>query len=224
MTLFTVVMLPFLMALGFWQLSRASEKRAYEDAYFDHLSALPQSAPADPASIPYFRVRLSGVYDAQRYFLVDNLVHDGEVGYQVISRLMTDDGRCWLLNRGWVPGGGSRDRLPQVATPGERVTVIGLLWPDTGLPLLLARDDWSLEWPKRVQRLNVVRMASEFEEFDECERVEVRLEAGQPGVFVAARQEMTVSPRKHLGYAVQWFGLAVALAVGFVVFGMRKHG
>jgi cytochrome oxidase assembly protein ShyY1 len=51
---------------------------------------------------------------------------------------------------------------------------------------------------------------------------EIRLEAGQPGVFDPAPTELNMPAAKHTGYAVQWFGLAAALSIGFVIFGFRK--
>jgi len=51
---------------------------------------------------------------------------------------------------------------------------------------------------------------------------EVRLEGGQPGVFEPAPLDMTFAPERHQGYAVQWFGLAVVLAVGYAIFGFRR--
>ena len=45
--------------------------------------------------------------------------------------------------------------------------------------------------------------------FENMMTVEVRLEAGQPGVFAPAATELNMPAEKHTGYAVQWFGLAV---------------
>ena len=45
--------------------------------------------------------------------------------------------------------------------------------------------------------------------------VELRLEAAQPGVLKALPQTIGFGVERHKGYAFQWFGLAVALVVGF---------
>ena len=221
MTLFTAVMLPLVVSLGIWQLNRADEKRVYEDRYYDRLGQMPVSPPADLSDSDFLQIRLEGSYDAQRYFLIDNQIHDGQVGYQVVSVFRARDGRSWLINRGWVPAESERERLPEVPTPAGEVTIVGVIWPQLGLPPLLTEDEWPASWPKRVQRFDVLRMAALL---PDIEPIEVRLEQGWPGVFVAPRLEMVVLPAKHLGYAAQWLGLGFALAIGYLLFGFRKDG
>ncbi|MEZ5558569.1 MAG: SURF1 family protein [Pseudomonadales bacterium] len=220
MSVFVAVMLPTVIALGFWQLDRAAEKRGYQARYFDNVGML-AVVPGDPVPEPAFqRVRLTGTYVPSQSFLVDNRVHEGVPGYWVVSRFDAEDGRTWLVNRGWVAAPATRESLPAVSAPPGKVRIEGLLWPDMGLPPLLAQDPWADGWPKRVQRLNVARMAAYF---DAAQAVEVRLESGQPGALVAAGLGVEFTPERHVGYAVQWFALSVVLAIAFVVFGYRKR-
>lgn len=221
MTCFTVLLLPLVLLLGFWQLERATEKRALEESYFDRLGALPRAPTEKSATAAFTRIRLDGHYEVGRDFLIDNQVHEGRAGYQVVSSFLGTNGGRWLVNRGWVAGPERRDALPEIPTPREAVRLVGVIWPELGLPPLLAEDPWPEGWPKRVQRLDTARMAAVL---PGSIGVEVRLEAGYPGVFVAARQEFVVSPAKHTGYAVQWFGLAAALVIGYALFGFRKDG
>ena len=60
---------------------------------------------------------------------------------------------------------------PPPPPPGH-VTVVGTVWPDTGLPPLVGADVWDAGWPKRVQRLGVQRMA----ELTGAAPLEIRLE------------------------------------------------
>ena len=103
-------------------------------------------------------------------------------------------------------------------------SLTGLVWPELGLVPVFGEDRWADGWPKLIQRIEVERMAAVAGEAGAgVEALEIRLEAGQPGVFAAAPTELNMPAAKHTGYAVQWFGLATALAVGFVVFGFRKR-
>ena len=99
-----------------------------------------------------------------------------------------------------------------------QVEVIGAVWPFTGLVPLLDDDAWQGGWPKRVQRLDVERMAVAIE----GSAVEIRLEPGQPGVVVAAPFAAVLSDAMHRGYAVTWFGLALALVGCYVFFGLKR--
>lgn len=220
MTLLAAVMLPVLANLGCWQLDRAAEKRGYEQAYFEQLSRAPVPAPdAEADLMAFLRVRLEGRYQRGKHYLVDNRTHQGRPGYWVVSRFSAADGRRWLVNRGWIPAPPRRDRLPEFSTPEGRVAIVGMLWPDTGLPPLVGASDWPEGWPKRVQRLDVQRMAREE---NDVVPVEVRLDRAQPGALEPAPQAVTFSPARHQGYAAQWFGLAAVLAAGYLVYGFTR--
>jgi len=216
MSLFALGLVPVLIGLGVWQLQRAEQKTRLEEAYLDRIGARPL---APQATVEDFqRLKLNGRFEPGRHFLLDNQTDKGRVGYAVISSFLAQDGRRWLLNRGFVAGHPSRRTLPEIATPDGAQVVIGLVWPELGLLPEFAEDRWAAGWPKRVQRLNVERMAAQL---DNVVARQIRLEAGQAGVFAAAGQSMNMPAAKHTGYAVQWFGLACALLVGYILFGFR---
>jgi cytochrome oxidase assembly protein ShyY1 len=215
MTTFVVIMLPVLLALGRWQLDRAAEKRAYLDAFIDRQGALPVLADTEAAD--FQRLRLTGHFEPEHQFLLDNQVSGGHVGYWVVTPFTTSDGRRWLINRGWAPAPTHRETLPDVPAPTGTVSIVAVNWPDMGLPPLLGEDFWAPGWPKRVQRLDVARMAAVLG--DDTRPMQLRLEAGQPGVLVAPPLQLPVTPAKHTGYAVQWFALAVVLAAGYLAYG-----
>lgn len=229
MTVFALALLPVLCGLGLWQLERAAEKRDYQRRYFDRVGMLAQAPPArlgeaasDGAAADgsaFMRVRLRGRYEPGQHYLVDNRPRRGEPGYWAVTRFRAEDGRVFLVNRGWLAAPPRREQLPPVPTPRGPVTITGVIWPDTGLTPLLAPDPWPADWPRRVQQLDVARMAAQG---DAVVPVEVRLENGQPGVFEPAPLDMTFAPERHQGYAVQWFGLAAVLVLGYVIFGFRR--
>jgi len=218
MTLFTALLLPVVLSLGAWQLGRAEEKRQFEADYLDRIGAL---AVTPGESVDDFqRIRVTGQYEPGRDFLLDNQIRDGQIGYGVVSYFRAEDGRGWLINRGFIAGDRARRSVPEIASPTGRVTLTGLVWPELGLLPVFGDNVWPADWPKLVQRVEVARMAALFEN---TVAVEIRLEVGQPGVFAAAPTELNMPAAKHTGYAVQWFGLAAALSIGFAVFGFRKR-
>lgn len=218
MTFFAGVLLPVLISLGIWQLDRAEEKRRLEEQMLDRIGALP--APPGESLSDFERLRLSGTYEAERTFLLDNQTHAGEVGYGVITSFLADDGRRWLLHRGFLTGDPGRRSLPVVRTPAGHLTLTGLVWPELGMMPAYGADEWSAGWPKLVQRFEVERMAAIL---DNTVPREIRLEAGQPGVFVPAVTSLNMPAAKHTGYAVQWFGLAIVLICGYLYFGFRRQ-
>ena len=129
MTVAVGVMVPLVCMLGFWQLDRGAEKRRYQEVLFARMAA-PAVAPPDAGQLePFVRIRLEGEFEEQRYFLVDNQIADGKVGYWVVHSFSAADGRRWLVNRGWFPAGLRRESLPAVPAPSGPVVTVGVAWP-----------------------------------------------------------------------------------------------
>lgn len=231
MTTFVGLMLPLLLSLGFWQVDRGAWKRQMESAYLDRLTSLPVTPGAAQAWPDFTRLKLSGHF-GDEVFLVDNQVLDGQTGYWVVqsfrtqaaaSQALTDraqvdqSARVLLVNRGFVPAPSRREQLPEIDPVDGQVQVTGVVWPFTGLIPVLDEDIWPAGWPKRVQRLDVQRMA----QLIDATAVEIRLEespwARQPAPFAAV-----LSDAKHRGYAATWFGLALALVVLYGIWGVKN--
>ena len=216
MTVFVAAMLPGVVSLGIWQVERGAEKRALESAYLDRLTALPVVPSETAVSEPFTRIRLQGEFRPEIY-LLDNQVREGRVGYWLIQAFAATDGRRYLVNRGFVQAPPERSALPELSSPvGDRV-VVGAVWPFLGLLPEFDEGAWTEGWPKRVQRMEITRMAK----VADAVAVEIRLEPGQPGVAQAAPFASVLSDLKHRGYASTWFGLALVLSVGYVIFGIR---
>ena len=105
-----LVLFLLLIRLGFWQLDRAEEKQALQTRYQDQISAEPvnlgQAARhrGQAQQMYWRRCILTGSYDPQALYLLDNQVWRGVVGYQVFSRFVLPDGASVLVDRGWMAG------------------------------------------------------------------------------------------------------------------------
>lgn len=224
MSLFVLVMLPVLLSLGSWQLRRGAEKEALETGYLARSGDLPLDsrnvAAIDREAMAFVRLRLQGRYLPDQYYLIDNQVHEGVVGYWVLHPFVTVDNRVWLVNRGFTPAPGPRELLPAVATPSESLQITALVWPDTGLQPRFGEIPEAGSWPRIRQRIDARTLAAEHLQ---GQPLELRLEPAQPGVLLAAPSSFASGAARHRGYAVQWFGLAAVLMIGFVVFGLRRR-
>ena len=100
------------VALGSWQLDRL-EQRHQRNSVIEHSVAAPAAAAADvlavgraPASTDQWRrVTATGRYDVNHQMLVRNRPFDGNVGFYVLTPLVTDSGPALLVNRGLGPSG-----------------------------------------------------------------------------------------------------------------------
>ena len=73
--------------------------------------------------------------------LLDDRIHDGAAGYEVLTALELADGRNVLVNRGWIRADVDRRVLPDVSVDGDEREVSGRLerLPRPGLRLGSAR-------------------------------------------------------------------------------------
>ncbi len=223
-TLATALLFPALIALGFWQLDRAEEKAGLEALWNARQNEAPVPLSAlsaiDPAELAYRRVSLRGEFLQGHYLLLDNRVHQGRFGNEVIGLLELAGGdQVVLVNRGWVASDPARQLLPEVAEPVGPVTLTGHVYVSPGKPFLLGAQQPGPPWPVRVQALEaetlapLVAMATDAALYP----YPVRIDSGQPGALTVAWQLVNASPAKHQGYAVQWFTMAAVLAFFFLL-------
>lgn len=216
MTGLVIVMLPLLLSLGNWQVQRGALKRDLENQYLDNLTELPKPVSVDLMSQPFQALKLNGRYQPEA-FLVDNQISNGKTGYWVFQVFNEASIGRVLINRGFIASE-TRDRLPQVPMPDDTVSLVATVWPELGLIPAWGPQEWSSDWPKRIQRVNIARMAVAASAWPS----ELRLEAGQPGVLEPAPFASRLSDDTHRGYAVTWFGLATALVLGYLFLGFSS--
>ncbi len=216
-TLATLALLALLLGLGFWQLDRAEQKRALQAQFRQTAAAGPLRLDWHQVPGPEWRYRpalVSGRYDGRRQFLLDNRVLHGRVGYQVLTPLLFADGQhALLVNRGWVPAGPTRDLLPELPVPEGVLEVRGLVdFPPERVFSLGEGEDRAPGWPKVLQR---IRLDLQSEQLGlELVPWILLLDPQQPGGFAREWAPVPImGPERHVGYAVQWFGLAAALLV-----------
>lgn len=124
-TVVVLVLLPLMVGLGFWQLSRGHEKQLLVDSYADRRAADPISSAqlndkADPA---FRRVRLRGQFDAEHSVFLDNRLRDGKAGVELLQPFHDQASGLWLLlNRGWLPWP-DRRTPPIFTTPDQPVNL-----------------------------------------------------------------------------------------------------
>lgn len=220
-------MLALLVALGFWQLDRAAQKRELQGAYAAAATAAPVSITAVTdivAQSRYTQVSLRGSYDSSRQGLLDAQVHQGRAGYRVWTPLVLDGGGLVLVDRGWVPAAPERDRLPALDVDIRPRLVIGMVAPLPRAGLALeAPMSTEPGWPRRMLWPDADDVAANWGAGVPARIVLLR--ADQADGFVREWTPATgIPPERHLGYAVQWFGLAIALVVIWLVVGWRTRG
>jgi len=225
MTALTVLLLAVFISLGRWQWSRAEQKEALARGFAAGAEqAQPLGALSTATLSRYAVVSVTGEWDAARQFLLDNRTRDGRAGYEVLTPLRLEDGRWLLVNRGWLPFEGRRDRLPEVATglvPGA-VTLRGRLdeLPTAGLASGRAAPALSGAWPRVTSFPQTAQLAAALGGVRLEPRV-LLLDASAPAGYRRDWQPFVKGPEQNFSYAVQWWSFGVLLLVLFVKMNLR---
>lgn len=215
LTLFTAVLFPTMVALGFWQLQRAEQKRELASE-FDQRMALPvqhlAALPA-PERLDYRPVWVNGDADEARQLLLDNQLNQGRFGYQVLTPVRLNSGEWLLLNRGWIAGDPSRRTLPSIPPLGRGPWRGHIYTPSSkGLSLPLEQQT---TWPRVVQRLPDTPLATWYGSAPLP--FMVRLSAEDADALHVDWQAVNTRPEMHTGYAVQWFSMASVLLLLYMI-------
>jgi surfeit locus 1 family protein len=222
-TLATLVLLPLFVSLGLWQLHRADEKTALMRQREERQSqpALHGLEAFNTEASRYRRVELAGEFDTTHQFLLDNQVFNQQAGYLVLTPLrIAGTHEAVLVNRGWVPVGADRRRLPEVALDSAEAHINGLIdhFPGVGFKLKGAEIP-SPGWPSVVQLLDAERLSKHLGY--RLLPYQVLLAADEPGGYARDWKQASLNPEKNRGYALQWFSFASVLAGLYVWFGFK---
>ena len=212
------------LSLGFWQLDRAEQKHLRQQRIEQYLSKRPLKIPEIKkysGNINDLPVSFSGRADNQKFFLLDNKVFNGKVGYQVI-KVFEDvaTGQHILVNLGWVAGAVNRHSLPQIEDT-QIGQVQGQIRNYQILDFVLGEQDETSGWPKRIQRVNPESMSVSYGA--PLSSYVVLLHPEVDGGFARKWQPIVMPAEKHTAYAVQWFLLALAF-VCVVAVVVKKQG
>jgi len=224
LTLLTLLFLALFISLGFWQLSRAKEKQLLQHSYDSRLTQPPialQQLPQN-SDLRFYRTIVTGEYDNAHSLLLDNKIHDHQIGYEVITPfIINNEPRILLINRGWIPAGEHRNQLPIIpAVLGEQ-TLTGQIYIPAGKPFTLGNPlESTPHWPPRLEALEIPIVAKLLNKT--AFPFVILLSPEQKEGFVRAWQPVNMPAHKNIGYAVQWFTFALVLLIIFVALNTHK--
>ena len=206
-TLGLAVVVAVTVALGNWQRHRGAEKEALREHYEFAAHQPPLELTAASADMPALRfrpVRASGEFDGQRQVLIDNKVHAGRPGFDVVTPLkLSSEDRYVLVNRGWIAQGVNRSELPRVPPPAGAILVEGRinLPPAHYLELKLDAGPGPLRQNLDIDRITAATGLALLPFI-----IEQTGDAGDGLVRDWPLPDFGID--QHRGYMVQWYSLA----------------
>jgi len=203
--------------LGVWQVERAGEKQALVDKLGSDAGAPHTRLPSGTEALrdmAFERIRVAGRFETGRQFLLDNRILDGRTGYDVLVPLRLADGRLVLVDRGWVPAGPGRAPSAPVGLDATGpVVVTGRVWlPESGIGLgqALAPPGTSA-WPRTATRVDFEAMGRALGHA--LAPAVIRASGNAPWILRSRPLSPHFGPRRHYGYALQWFALALTVLI-----------
>lgn len=216
----TLVLVPFLVSLGIWQLQRADWKQGLVEQHADRAkqpAVLLETLLARDETLQYRPVATRGRYDLAHQLLLDNRTYQGQAGYHVLTPLLLDDtGRAVLVNRGWVPVGKYRAQLPELPGPDDELVVNGIIkLPPEKLFRLGEEEEPRQGWPQVVQQMKLPDLEQRLG-YPLLPVVLLLDPVDEYGFVRQWKAVYGVTPDKHRAYALQWFTLALVLVMIYI--------
>ncbi len=213
-------------SLGRWQLARMEHKQAMLDSAAATLQARharPLSVATDPARARELDWAAgAGEFLPGPAVLLDNQQRDGRPGVRVYRAFDPVGAPPLLVELGWLPVPADRSMPASPPITGSQ-RLQGLLAPPPSAGLADAPPGSTAHGDLLVIRLDGAALAGPLgvEALPpRVLRLDPALELGHPRDLDVLPN--TLPPDKHLGYAVQWFGLALAVLVTALVLTFRR--
>ena len=215
-------------ALGFWQWQRADGARARIERHAAASEQPALTAPPEDGAQRYRLLEVQGRYEPQVQLLLDNRVHDGHAGYEVLTAFrVAGVERTLIVNRGWIRADPDRRVLPDVAVAASARALRGRID-------LLPRPGIALSGPAQEPRAGVLVVsypsAAAVAEYFGMPTFDyqVLLDAGEPDGYLRDWRIEGLTPARHRAYAGQWLLLAggaaaVALVIGATQLASRRR-
>jgi surfeit locus 1 family protein len=221
-TIAATVVITIMLQLGNWQLSRGQEKEARQER-LDRLSQEPgvilPDIPVKLEDFQYRQVEARGEYVSQHTIYLDNKIHKGIAGYQIITPLRIGASSMHVLvNRGWAAADLDRSKLPDVPAPDGHVVISGVATTAMQKTLELSRDlvsgrVWENLDIERYRTITGLKLQPVM--ILQTDRLDDGL--------VREWNRPDSGSAKNFGYAVQWFAMALAVLIIYLVLSVKRE-
>ncbi|GAA0206083.1 SURF1 family protein [Kangiella japonica] len=226
-TLVFLLLLPVLLRLGVWQLDRAEEKRQLirDLEKQSQAEALPLVTALKQEKPDMMPVTSEGQLISNVTLVTDNQNKNGRLGYEVYGLWQAKNfNKPIIISRGWLPRKDFYQKVPEIPE-FEGNTVEGSLYYSKGHNPVVANN---AVW----QQFEDVWLIGQFDFQTLAEKVKqmgydsapfiIRLKADDRSEFVRQWELIASPPEKHIAYAIQWFAMALALVLLFIILNLKR--
>ena len=218
--IFAIIFAPLTFSLGVWQVNRANEKIEILENYDTLLLSTPLALDNDHKN--WQPVKTSGTFED---FIIyeDNAILDGKAGYKIYHLFKNSDNSYIFIHRGFVERNKIKNNLPEVEVPEGIKNLEGKVLKRTNNAFIqnIQESDSRI-----IQEFDLSYLKERHSSLKNKEIYEYlfNLQAENEMKFSAIEKPVNMSSSKHIGYAIQWFGLCAALIILTIYAYRRKDG
>lgn len=213
-----------MVSLGLWQLDRMEQKQHRLDSIAQKYTTAPMhplDVPAQWQDVRDVPVSFRGTVQSGQIILLDNQITNGKTGFDVLVPVVTR-GSVILVNLGWTAAPSTREQLPSLSLPFGEMQIEGVITQPGLNPLIQETQQQFESFPLLLQQIDIPLLNQQWA--TALPDMVIERLSSQPALdqLVTNWQPVVMSPQKHLGYAIQWFGLAIAALVIFIIVLIRR--
>ena len=212
----TAVFTMLFIKFGLWQMHKAEYKLALQKQYnkyeLNEAEELPRNF-SNLDEIRYKKIHVAGKYLPQYEIFLDNQFDGDRSGYYVITPLEIEGSKdIVLINRGWIEASENHAQIPKVNTPISPQVIEGTIWIPSQkfytLEKKIDKNKTDKTWNKVWQNMDMAYF-SEIVPMKTLPIV-IRMSPSAEGGFARNWVRPDDRVEKHLSYAYQWYGFAIA--------------
>ena len=219
--IFAIIFVPITISLGLWQIERANEKKVIISNYDKLLVSTPITLQKEQPLENWQPIETVGAYQ-DLVIYEDNAINSGKAGFKIYHLFQNGDGTFMFVHRGFIERNLIKNNLPRIDTPVGKKNIKGTT--------LFKQNN---TFVKNIEESDI-RIIQEFNTSVLIERFPIlkdrylhpflfNLDVRDADKFQPIEKPVNMTATKHIGYAIQWFGLCAALII-LTIYAYRRKG
>ena len=219
--IFAIIFVPITISLGIWQIERADEKKLIIANYDKLLVSAPVELQKNQTLDNWQPVETTGIYQDLVVY-EDNAINSGKAGFKVYHLFQNSDGTLVFIHRGFVERNLIKNNLPEIDIPVGKRTIKGTtLFKQNNTFIKNVEESDS----RIIQEFSASVLIEKFPILKDryLHPFLLNLDIRDADKYQSIEKPVNMSASKHIGYAIQWFGLCAALII-LTIYAYRKKG
>ena len=219
--IFAIIFVPITISLGMWQIERANEKKLIIANYDKLLVSAPIALQKNQMLNNWQPIETTGTYEDTIVY-EDNAINNGKAGFKVYHLFRNDDGTFIFIHRGFIERNLIKNNLPEVEIPTEKKLIYGttLFKQNNTFVKNIEESDSRI-----IQEFNASLLIDKYPMLKDkyLHPFLFNLDIRDENKYQPIEKPVNMTASKHIGYAIQWFGLCAALII-LTIYAYRRKG